>query len=87
MVFSDRCEVTEPKKVWEIQERIQEALEYCFTKNHADQKYMFAKVVATVTELRNVTDQYHKYNDQLKVFTSTGAVNLPPLFFEVISLT
>ena len=84
---ADRCEVSERSKVQDIQEKIEEALIYSFRKNHRGETQMFARLVAAITELRNVTDQYRRYCEQLKIFSNNGAVNMSPLFFEIISLT
>ena len=61
---------------------IMEALEYLLEKNHPDTNHMIARIILIMTDLRNVTEQYHKHNEKILQWTDMESA---PLLWEVLT--
>lgn len=65
-----------------IQEQLFEAYIHLIKQNHPKDRFFFARTVSVLTSLRNVTEHYVKYTECLRL---SGAIQLPPLFLEIVS--
>ena len=74
-----------PDQVRGAQERFLEALQWLLRQNHRD-ALIFPRLTGVLTEMRTLTDLYHKNNEQILIKNSQkGMLKIPPLFWELIS--
>ena len=87
--LSDRFELNlcNPERVSKTQEKFLEALQFMLRKNHSD-KLTFPRLTAVLTEMRTVTELYHKNNEEILIKNfQRGMLQVPPLFWELVTPT
>ena len=82
-MFSDRAELTVPEPIDAIHGNIVQALLHIINKAHSS-SIRFAQMCACLAELRTVSYLYHHLT---KTLVSTSDQEIPPLFWELISLS
>lgn len=88
LIFSpDRFELDLhfPEQVRSTQARFLEALQWLLKQNHSD-ALTFPRLTAALTEMRTLTELYHKNNEQILIKNfQSSMLEIPPLFWELIT--
>ena len=75
-------------KISAIQDRLLDALLYMLERRGVEMALTLGSVATILADLRHTTEFYHEYTKKLRIISSnTGAVEIPPLFLEVITFT
>ena len=66
-----------------IQENVLQALQYILKKNHPNDRLRFPRITHILTELRSITEYYHKHN----VYILSDVGQISPLLWEIFNLS
>ena len=65
-----------------MQMELVEVLAYLLQKNHPERPLMLAHILMVMTDLRTITEMYHKHNEKVLSWTD---MQQAPLIWEVMS--